>query len=357
MLAVQEVRNSAGQPIILNDQEEWHARRLQRKLESEFGSGKEMRNSLGFELNITTLTAISKRICEQKFFKIPFSDYLPVKVGEGAWHSNLVTYTSFAMGGEFEKGNLNLGVGDDRLAGASAAVSSLTQQIINWGKQINYNIMELKEAAVSGNWDLVTANEKARKTNWDLGLQQIAFLGSTYNTNVLGLLSQTTVNSNTSAITTAISLMTDAQFQTLCSTILEAYRLNCNRTAMPTHFIVPESDYNGMVTPMNVNFGASGSKKEYLEKALASATGNPNFKILPCAYANEAVNNTYIGLNKNRYTLLNHDEDSLVMNIPVDYTTTLQNTINGFQFQNVGYGQYTGVLAKRPLEMLYFDYT
>jgi hypothetical protein len=316
----------------------------------------EMKNALGFELNITTLTAITKRVTEQKFFKVAPADYMPLKVGgEGAWHSNLVTYTSFSLGDDFEKGNINVAVGDDRLAGADAAISSLTLQIINWAKQINWNIPELRMAATSGNWELVTAKEKARKTNWDLGIQQVAFLGSTYDPNVLGLLTQGTVNSNTSLITQTISSMSDAQFQTLVAGLLEAYRLNCNRTAMPTHFVIPESDYNGLVTPMNVNFGIR-SKLNYLQESLAEATMNKDFKILPLAYANKAINNTLVGLNKNRYTLLNYDEDSVVMNIPVDYTATLQNTVNGFQFQNVGYGQYTGVLAKRPAEMLYLDF-
>lgn len=44
------------------------------------------------------------------------------------------------------------------------------------------------------------------------------------------------------------------------------------------------------------------------------------------------------------------------MDIPVDYTNTMQNTLNGFSFQNVGYGQYSGAVAYRPLETLYFDW-
>jgi hypothetical protein len=61
-------------------------------------------------------------------------------------------------------------------------------------------------------------------------------------------------------------------------------------------------------------------------------------------------------LNKNRYTLLSYDEDSLRMDIPVDYTNTLQNTVNGFNFQSAAYGQFTGLKAYRPKEMLYFDW-
>jgi hypothetical protein len=74
------------------------------------------------------------------------------------------------------------------------------------------------------------------------------------------------------------------------------------------------------------------------------------------AYANKSRNASITGLNKNRYTLLNFNEQSIRMDIPVQYTSTLMNTINGFNFQNVGYGQFTGVQTYRPLETLYFDW-
>jgi hypothetical protein len=43
------------------------------------------------------------------------------------------------------------------------------------------------------------------------------------------------------------------------------------------------------------------------------------------------------------------------MDIPVDITVTQPNTLNNFQFQDAAYGQYTGVAAYKPLEVLYFD--
>ncbi len=83
---------------------------------------------------------------------------------------------------------------------------------------------------------------------------------------------------------------------------------------------------------------------------------NPNFQILPVAYADKTNNADVTALNKNRYTLLRYDEDSVRMDIPLDYTNTMANTINGMNYQNAGYGQFTGVKAYRPLEMLYFDW-
>ena len=70
------------------------------------------------------------------------------------------------------------------------------------------------------------------------------------------------------------------------------------------------------------------------------------------AYASKAVNGV-----KNIYALYNKSEDALRMNIPVDYTNTMANSTNGFQFENTAYGQFTGVTVIRPKEMIYFTNT
>lgn len=347
-----QILDASGKPVILTPQELIRAQALQNKFRTE-----ELHNALGFELNITTLTAISKSIVEQKFFTLPPADYLPLRVGQNAWSSQITTYRDFSVGGDFEAGILNTGASDSRLAEADAGVDSLTNKVVNWAKSISWSLFDLKFAATSGNWDVVTSKERSRKKNWDLGIQQLAFWGSKADTKVLGLLTQSTVNSNTSLITGKINAMDATHFSAFVAGLIEAYRSNCVRTTMPTHFIIPEGDYNGLA---NLIPGSAGTFPmpmiDYLLAAFKLITRNPNFKILPCAYCDESQNSAISGLNKNRYVLLNYDEDSVRMDIPVDYANTMQNTLNGFQFQNVGYGQYTGVIAFRPLEMLYLDY-
>lgn len=353
---ITNVVGSDGEPIILNQQESYQALRLQRQFDETAPSV--FKNALGYEVNITTLYAISKRVVEQKFAQLMVADYLPLRVGENAWSDNILTYRDYALGGDFEAGNINTGQANSRLADADAGVDSLTNPVINWAKQVNWSFAELKMAARSGNWDLVTSKERARKKNWDLGIQRIAFLGATSNPNVLGLFTQSGITTNTSLIPANINSMTASQFATLVEGIIGAYRTNCNFTAWPTHFIIPELDYDGLQTLVPGTLGTYPVPMlKYLEDAFKAATRNPNFKIMPCFYGDKANNATVAGLNTNIYALINYDEDSLRMDIPVDYTNTLQNTINGFQFQNVGYGQYTGPLAYRPLEMLYFTHS
>lgn len=345
----QVILNSSGEPIKLNRFEQSRADALQRQFDAE------LKNALGFQVDITTLTAISKSIVEQKFYTVAFADYVPVRVGEGAWSSEILTYRSYSIGGDFAEGVVDLATDNSRLASASTGVDKVTVPVKNWAKQIDWTFFELQEAARSGNWDVVSSKERSRKENWDLGLQEVAFWGLKGTTNVKGLLTQSDVNANSSLIQKYINAMSEAEFQTLLQGIIEAYRANSQRTAMPNRFIIPEADYNGLAVSVSEDFPLK-SKLARLEESFKLITRNANFQILPSAYSDQATNAAITGLNKNRYVLMNANEDTIRMDIPVDYTNTLQNTINGFQFQNVGYGQFTGVQTYRPREVLYFDW-
>lgn len=352
---IQEARKT-----ILNEMEIMQSDLLTSQVHNQmkiFGQG-QFKNSLGYEINITSLTTIVKRISEQKFFEIPPADYMPIRVGEGAWSANLVTYRSFELGGLFEEGIVNTGANNTKIATTDAGVDSVSVQVFNWAKSIGWNIFDLELAARSGNWDIVSAKEEARKKNWDLGIQKIAFLGSNNGTNnqCLGLLNQQNITTNTTVIPGPISAMTPDQLKTFQQKVVEAYRTNCNRTAWPTHFIIPESDYNGLISQAAANFPIK-STLQLLEEGFQTICRNKNFKILPLAYGDGPY-----GLSQSLapsaqtqiYTLLRYDEKSLRMDIPVDYTSTLANSLDNFMFQNAAYGQFTGVQTYRPLEMMYF---
>jgi Uncharacterized protein conserved in bacteria (DUF2184) len=323
-----------------------------------------VRNALGYERVITTLTTIVKKITEQKFYQVAPADYVPIRVGEGAWSSNLLTYREFVLSDNFEDGNLDTGADNTRLAKADAGVDSLSISVNNWGKSISWNIIDLEMAAKSGNWDIVTAKARARKRNWDLGIQKVAFLGLANNKNCLGLLnlekdpdvgSQITVDTTT--LTTPISQLGPTNLSSFLQVILNKYQTGQSgvtgnqSSAWPTHFVIPQSDYLGLATPTNPDFPLK-SILQLMQETLQVMTGNKNFKILPSRYADGQVS----GTNQQRYALYNYAEESLRMDIPVDYTSTLANSIDNFSFQNVGYGQYTGVKPYRPQEMYYLQF-
>lgn len=340
-----------GKEVKLNSMEESIASGLDAQLKAT-PAFQELQNAQGFEFDITTLTTMLKSVSEQKFFELSPADYLPVKVGEGAWSQQLTKYTSFTTGGDFETGLVDMGSNNARLAMASAGVEPINYKVNNWAKGIQWNIMELGLATKAGNWDIVTAKEKARKKNWDLGIQRIAFLGMADDAEANGLLTQPNVTSNTTRITKYLSAMTATEFQAFLAGVIGDYRANCEFTAYPDLFIIPEQDYTGLKSVVDETFPMATRLKR-LEEAMSF--GDKKIQVKPCAYADQVNNGDYIDLN--RYVLTTYDEDSMRMDIPVDYTSTMQNTLNGFSFDNVAYGQFTGVQSFRPKETLYFDWS
>lgn len=338
-----EFLNSKGEKVMLNARETAVARALEIE-KSEY------LNALGIDIPITTLTTAIKSVSEQKFYKIAPADYMPVVVGEGAFSTNLLKYTSFNMGGDFEQGLIHTSTHNAQLAQADAGVEGVQIPVINWAKGLSWNLFEVQQAAKTGNWDLITEKEKARKTNWDLGIQKAAFLGVA-SVGAKGLLNQDGVTSDITTITKPIKAMSAAEYQSFVGSIYAAYREHCDYTAEPDVFIIPESDYNGLAAAVDPNFPIK-TKLEYLKEAFRLIVGH-EVEIKKLAYADAARS----GLAVQRYVLLHKDADSLAMNIPVDYTATLANSINGFHWENAAYGQFTGVKVFRPKEVLYFDFT
>lgn len=334
-----KVLNSKGEAPVLNKQAMAMAKYNEKKA-----------NALGYEIQITTLTEISQVIAEEKFFEVPPSEFLPVVVGRGAWASNILHYKSFSIADDFITGVINQAHDDGRLATVKAGLEGVQQKVHSWGKDINYTLPELQEASRSGNWDLVTKLERARKKNWDLGIQKIAFLGNK-DIGAEGLLTQSGIVPKTTVITKKLSAMTAAEYQAFAGQVLADYRTFVNSTTWPTHFVIPESDFLGLGVFLSADY-PNQTKLEALEKLFKTMTNNPNFKIVPLAYANAVPNNS--GTLVQRYALYEYNEESLNMSVPVAYTNTMSNSINGFQFHNVGYGQFTGVIALRQT-MVYHD--
>lgn len=314
-------------------------------------TGEIMRNSLGYSQIISTLTAVGRRVSEQKFYEISPADYVPVVMGNGAYKKQIINWRTFVKGEGFATGIIGNASNNARLASTDAAFDMVSQNVIAWAKSISWNLFELQEALQAGTlFGLVEAKELARKKEWDLGIQSVAFKGIGAET---GLLNNASAVTNTTAITKKINTMTAAEFNTFVGTIYEVYRANTSRTAKPTAFYMPESEWNGLINFPDSTFPLK-TKLQLLEEAFKTITMNSAFKLLPCAYCDKA--NSPDGTN-NFYVMLNYDESSVKMDIPLQYQSLAAGTVNGFTFENVAYGQFTGVIAQRPKELMYFTNT
>jgi len=305
--------------------------------------------STGFKYLIDTMTQINAKIIQQKFFEIMPGDYIPMDVGNAAWKSQIVQNLELQEGGDFEDGFVNNG--GSRVAQTDVALYQTSMPTATWRKKVHWDIGQLAEAANSNNWDIVEAKLRGNKKNWDLGVQNGAFNGFRINSKMTGLLNNDSVNINTTLITKKISDMEASEFQTFVGAVLNTYYNNTNNTLMfPTTFMIPAADYLGLGDPVSASF-PNVSKMKYLTDMFTEM--GAKIKIVPMVYC-ESAHNTDA---KDRYVLYNNDPETLKMTIPVDYRANQAYSINGFDFEQMAYGQVSGVMINRPREVLYCDLT
>jgi hypothetical protein len=306
----------------------------------------------GFEQPISTLTRIKEKVIEQKFYEINPAESVPIKVGEGAFTEDSLYYLNFQISGDFASGIMDQGNGT-RKDRADVAYDAVRLPNFFWGKEMDYSLIEVNQAATNaGNAavNLISQKEQALKKNWDLGIQKTAFLGQD-SINANGLLTLPGVTVDTTTLVKPISAMTATEINAFVKDIVKVFWLNSNKTSMPDTFHMPTTDFLGLPTFVAENQPLI-SKSVFLEEAFKSATRNPNFKVLDTQY-NDLRDND---LGVNRYALYRNSEETLEMNIPIDYTSTSFGTVNNFEFSSVSYGQFSGVIAKRPLEIYYLDH-
>lgn len=322
-------------------------------------AGDSPENATGYQILLDTMTYIKQQESQQSYYELmgmtPRS-FVPVVVGEGAWASSILTRRTYTNAGDFESGLVRQASHNARLAGANPSMDSVTYPTFLWADSIEYTLMEIEQALRASQWDVIAAKHKARMKMWQLGIQAITFLG-TKSKNMEGLLINTATPVNTGRITAPINGLSAANFATFVANIVNDFFVSSNSTKLPTHFVIPMSDYlalSGVLVP-----GTAGtfpvSMLDYLLNVFKRTCG-PDFKIIGNAYCDAANNNTLRALNKNVYALYRYDAESFRMDIPVDFTTTQPGSYDNFHFQDVGYGQMTGLQFFKPLETLLFQY-
>lgn len=316
-------------------------------------------NTLGYQYATQTTTLIRARVVAQKFYEVPIADYMPVDVGEGAWMEDIKTNLTYDLAGPFEDGVQGLASGPAEIAQVDVGTSPKTAKIVTWAKGYTYAVPEVNKALASNNWDVIEGKMKALAKNWQLGLQQVGFLGlRTDVANVPGLLSSPEVTVNTSVITKNISSMSSTEFATLVATLLAAYVANAAYTVMPDTFLIPYDDFVGLSVPISAGFPVV-TQLSYLLDMFKKQTMNEDFQIKPLAYGMMAKNAGYWTANgTNRYVLYTRkDEEALKLDIPVDMVLNPAGTSNNWNWEGIGGGQFSGLIWYRPAQCIYFDHT
>tara|TARA_R110000751_G_scaffold299695_4_gene411073 strand:- start:16203 stop:17375 length:1173 start_codon:yes stop_codon:yes gene_type:complete len=306
----------------------------------------------GSKVDLTTLTEIKRDVVRQKFYTAEPSTYMHITANFGAWSEALLIYKAFQTAGAFEEGIVGHS-SSGRIPSVRVDYAPQTIQTRLWNMSMEYNTLLLNRLSQSSNGvlNVIQELEVARKTTFDLGLQNVLLNGTSTDTEILSLINQPTVTANTTTIVKSISSMTDAEFNTLLANMFAAYATNSDNTSMADTFVISTSDWNGLASVPSASF-PTRSKLEMLKTAFKEITNNPSATILPLAYCDTARNDQ----GANVYVLYRNTPEVLEAHLPVAYTTTTADTNNNFQFQSIAYGQYSGVTVYRPKEMLYFTY-
>lgn len=318
-------------------------------------------NATGYQILIDTMTYIKQQESTQTYYELGNfglkpSDFVPVAVGDGSWAANILTRRTFQNTGDFYAGLQRQSANNARTTNSDVSMDAVTIPTFIWDDGVQYALPEIEQALVASNWDIIAGKHAARRKKFQLGIQETTFWGSP-DGSMEGLLNNTKVNVNTSFITAPISGLNAAGFTTFVAGLIAAFWTNTNSTVLPTHFVIPMTDFLAMQVLVP---GSAGTfpvpMLTYLENAFKAATGNPNFKVIGNAYCDAGNFNAKRGVNKFTYALYRYSEEALRMDIPVDFTVTQPNSIDNYHFQDVGYAQITGVGFYKPLEVLLFQY-
>lgn len=321
---------------------------------------KERMNAIGAEQTITTLTDLLPQVYQQKYLQYNLNEYVPMMVGQGNPYSSQLFNWAIGMNGtDFEAGLAQMASADSNIYDDDIAVEPIYRHVTTWIKNVQVNTLEQGTFdAGTGNMDLLAEKLKARKKEYDLGIQKTLFLGlKSAPTKFAGLLTQSDVTSDVTTITKSLASMTDAEFLTFAKTFIKAFQDNCNYTAMPNRFVIPETDLTALKTSfISGTYPLAGSTKYEVLLNMGKSFA-PDFEILGCVYCQPDFNKQYInvGTGKTMYVLYNKDADTLNMQIPIDFTVTLPYQL-GIKSVSTAYSRFSGVKAMRPKEVLYFSF-
>lgn len=307
--------------------------------------------SLGLGRTISTLTYVIKDIIETKYYTtpLPLTEYVQINAsGEGAYMKNITQLTQANLSASFKECTINpFSTGFHNDATADIALNEIQQRNNFYRQAYSISHEELESAGRALiPYNIIEGKERARATNWQLGIQDTMFLGLGDN-RTFGLLNQPDVTIDTSLFPVALQNMTPEQLNEWVGTVLNSYGEANNYTYMPNRLFLPTPMYFALNKQVNPNFPLK-NLRQIIEDAFSEATGD--FKIIHAAYGMDLGTK---GLG--RAVLYNNNADNVVMHTPVNYTPMPLFPQNSLDMMSQAMGQYTGVWVKRPTTMLYMD--
>lgn len=310
-------------------------------------------NNIGIEQNLTTLTQLLANVQRQKFYTLngqALTDFIPIEMGVGGYARQLTQFAVAQVGDDFETGISQVGNGINKDANLDIAVDTISIRNNFWRYKYQVTNEIVRTAQVNQEtFSYIEELERARLKTAQLGLQKVAFLGTSDGLNE-GLLNLSGVTINTTLMPATFANMTTAQLTNFATTVMSTFFALTNSTVFPNTLIIPTSDLAGLATYISSTYPVGETRKDFLERAFKAAGAPQDFKILHTVYNQTAGTN-----GGARYVLYNRDADTLSMYIPRPYTPYPLYPVGSLDMISDAEMQFTGVWAKRPQEILYLD--
>lgn len=310
-------------------------------------------NNIGIEQNLTTLTQLLANVQRQKFYTLngqALTDFIPIEMGVGGYARQLTQFAVAQVGDSFETGIVQGGNGINKDANLDIAVDTISIRNNFWRYKYQVTNEIVRTAQVNQEtFSYIEELERARLRTAQLGLQKVAFLGTSDGLNE-GLLNLSGVTINTTLMPATFANMTTAQLTNFATTVMSTFFALTNSTVFPNTLIIPTSDLAGLATYISSTYPVGETRKDFLERAFKAAGAPQDFKILHTVYNQTAGTN-----GGARYVLYNRDADTLSMYIPRPYTPYPLYPVGSLDMISDAEMQFTGVWAKRPQEILYLD--
>ncbi len=332
----------------------------------------------GIVQNITTAGLALPDIARTVFQDWKVDEFLPREQGFGAWKNEVYQYAVQPIGADqFRKGLKTYG----QLASNTTVdiqEFQYTIPLMQWSAGYDYDTFEAN-FALANNVPLNIIQEKqyALMEMYKFGMMETAFLGipgrpfkngQAFNGlfNNADVTLNTSIMVNSSAVSTKLSDMTDAEFFTAVQGMTNAYITNVQEThrIRPANILaVPEDERVNLAyqpialsNTLGTNTGVSQvgiSRLDYMQQAFSRIFG-AEFQILGTSYL-QASSGGSISLGYYAYMLYRSDRSTLSQLDSIPFTLASMATPNGYNFVQMGYAQFSPVFFKRPQEAVIFQ--
>lgn len=326
-----------GVEILFNEEEKATLDNVQR-LVNEAGFG---------DIDITLLTALEARIAQQKFYEVDVDKFIDIARDTGGYADSITAFKNLQLQESDDSWEADL-MGDNARKGqGTVGLEPFSVRIRSLIRMVSYSLLEIRQAQQTGVWNVVLEKERARKRSHDLYVQRVLLAGTDKHE---GLLNQSGVTANTTAITKQMKNMSVAEWQAFLGSIFGEFAKASNYTAMPNRFVIPYTDYLGLAQCADETYPLK-SKLERLTESFKQMCG-ADAEILPLAYCNASQNG-----GTNKYVLYRKDFDVIRAYAPVGYSVVEGASVDGFNYQNTAYSRLSDVVLVRPQEIMYFTNT